>query len=59
MKLAGFFAGTWLLLGLLFLLVPGIDLAATGLFYTPGQGFSAGRLGAARRVKDSVPWITN
>ena len=39
MKQAGFYAGIWLLLGLLFLLVPAIDLAATGLFYVPGEGF--------------------
>ena len=58
MKQAGLFAGTWLLLGLLFLFVPGIDLAATGLFYTPGQGFPLAGWAPLAAVEDTVPWIT-
>ena len=58
MKQAGFFAGIWLLLGLLFLLVPGIDLAATGLFYVPGEGFPLGDWAPLKAVEDTVPWIT-
>jgi lipid A 4'-phosphatase len=58
MKQAGFFAGTWLLLGLLFLLVPSIDLAATGLFYVPGEGFPLGTWAPLEAVEDAVPWIT-
>jgi lipid A 4'-phosphatase len=58
MKRAGVYAGIWLLLGLLFLLVPGIDLAATGLFYVPGEGFPLGGWAPLETVEDAVPWIT-
>src|SRR3954469_18593712 len=58
MKHAGFFAGISLLLGLLFLLVPEIDLAATGLFYVPGEGFPLGAWAPLAVIEDTVPWIT-
>jgi lipid A 4'-phosphatase len=58
MKQAGFYAGISLLLGLLLLLVPAIDLAATGLFYVPGQGFPLGDWAPLVAVEDTVPWIT-
>jgi lipid A 4'-phosphatase len=58
MKQAGFFAGTWLLLGLLFLLFPKIDLAATGLFYVPGEGFPLADWAPLASVESAVPWIT-
>jgi lipid A 4'-phosphatase len=58
MKQVGFFAGAWLLLGLLFLLVPGLDLAATGFFYVPGEGFPLGNWAPLEAVEDAVPWIT-
>ena len=48
----------WLLLGLLFLLVPGIDLAATGLFYMPGEGFPLAGWAPLAAIEDTVPWIT-
>ncbi|MGE0260150.1 MAG: phosphatase PAP2 family protein [Alphaproteobacteria bacterium] len=58
MKLAGVFLGTWLLLGLLFLFVPAIDLAVTGLFYAPGQGFPLAGWAPLVIVEGAVPWIT-
>ncbi|MGD9615475.1 MAG: phosphatase PAP2 family protein [Alphaproteobacteria bacterium] len=58
MKQAGVYAGTWLLLGLLFLLVPGVDLAATGLFYVPGEGFPLAFWMPLVAVEEAVPWIT-
>ena len=58
MKRAGFYAGTWLLLGLLFLLFPAIDLAATGLFYVPGEGFPLAHWPPLVAVETAIPWIT-
>ena len=58
MKQAGLFAGIWLLLGFLFLLVPAIDLAVTGLFYIPGEGFPLAGWAPLAAVEDTVPWIT-
>ncbi len=58
MKQAALFVGTWLLLGLLFLLVPGIDLAAARLFYTPGMGFPLAGWAPVAALEDIVPWIT-
>jgi lipid A 4'-phosphatase len=58
MKQAGGFAGAWLLLGLLFLLVPEIDLAVTGLFYVPGEGFPLTGWAPLAAIEDTVPWIT-
>jgi lipid A 4'-phosphatase len=58
MKQAGLFAGASLLLGLLFLLVPAIDPAATGLFYMPGEGFPLSGRAPLVAIEDTVPWIT-
>jgi lipid A 4'-phosphatase len=58
MRPAGAFAGAWLLLGLLFLFVPGIDLAVTGLFYVPGGGFPLTGWVPLALVEEAVPWIT-
>jgi lipid A 4'-phosphatase len=58
MKQAGYFAGIWLLLGLLFLLFPTFDLAATGLFYVPGEGFPLAGWAPLVSVESAVPWIT-
>ena len=41
----------------LFLLAPGIDLWASGLFYRPGQGFFLANLGVVRALYRAVPWI--
>lgn len=41
----------------LFLLVPGIDLWASRLFYEPGHGFVLAHWEPARIVSDLVPWI--
>ena len=41
----------------LFLLAPGIDLWASGLFYRPGEGFFLANLGVVRALYRSVPWI--
>lgn len=40
----------------LFLLAPGIDLWATGLFYREGEGFFLGR--PLLPIHDAVPWLT-
>lgn len=58
MKQAGFHAAIWLPLGFLFLLVPGIDLGAAALFYTPGQGFPLAGWAPLEAVEDTIPWIT-
>ena len=58
MKQAGVFAAAWLLLGLLFLFVPGLDLAATGLFYVPGEGFPLAEWPPLAALENTVPWIT-
>lgn len=58
MKRAGLYGGLWLLLGLLFLIVPGIDLAATRLFYAPGEGFPLVGWTPLVFVEDAIPWIT-
>src|SRR5579859_2147094 len=41
----------------LFLLAPGIDLWASGLFYRPGEGFFLADLGVVRALYRAVPWI--
>lgn len=58
MKRAGLFVATWLLLGLLFLFVPEIDLAVTGLFHVPGEGFPLAGWEPLVAIEDTVPWIT-
>jgi lipid A 4'-phosphatase len=57
-KQAGCFAAICLLLGLLFLLAPDIDLAATGLFYVQGEGFPLASWTPLAAFEDTVPWIT-
>ena len=52
MKRAGFYAGTWLLLGLLFLLFPAIDLAANRAVLCTRRGISACPLAAAGSGRD-------
>lgn len=58
MKRAAFYAGAWLLVGLLFLLVPGIDPAVSRLFYVPGEGFPAVGWGPLQVLDNAIPWIT-
>lgn len=41
----------------LFLLAPGIDLWASGLFYRTGEGFFLANLGIVRALYRAVPWI--
>jgi lipid A 4'-phosphatase len=41
----------------LFLLAPGIDLWASGLFFRSGEGFFLADLGVVRALYRSVPWI--
>ena len=41
----------------LFLLAPGIDLWASGLFFRTGEGFFLADLGVVRALYRSVPWI--
>ena len=40
-----------------FLLAPGIDLWASGLFFRPGEGFFLANADAVRALYRSVPWI--
>lgn len=41
----------------LFLLAPGIDLWASGLFFRPGDGFFLANAGIVRVLYRAVPWI--
>jgi lipid A 4'-phosphatase len=41
----------------LFLLAPGIDLWASGLFFRPGEGFFLANVGVVRILYRAVPWI--
>jgi lipid A 4'-phosphatase len=58
MKRAALYTGVWLLVGLLFLFVPGIDLAASRLFYLPGEGFPLVGWAPLRLVEGTIPWLT-
>lgn len=40
-----------------FLLAPGLDLWASGLFYRPGEGFFLANTGVVRALYLAVPWI--
>ena len=40
-----------------FLLAPGLDLWASGLFFRPGEGFFLANAGVVRVLYRSVPWI--
>ena len=51
------YAGTCALIAALFLLFPGIDLAATRLFYDSAQGFFLADSTPAWIVEAGVPWI--
>jgi lipid A 4'-phosphatase len=51
------YAGTCALIAALFLLFPGIDLAATRLFYDSAQGFFLADSPPVRIVEAGVPWI--
>jgi len=41
----------------LFLLAPGIDLWASGLFFRAGEGFFLANVGPVRALYRLVPWI--
>jgi lipid A 4'-phosphatase len=62
MKAAGLYAGLCALIAALFLLLPGIDLAASRLFYgrlfyDGAQGFFLAGWAPLRTVEGAVPWI--
>ncbi|HKX07331.1 MAG TPA: phosphatase PAP2 family protein [Stellaceae bacterium] len=40
-----------------FLLAPGLDLWASGLFFRPGEGFFLANAGVVRALYRAVPWI--
>jgi lipid A 4'-phosphatase len=42
-----------------FLLFPGIDLWASGLFYRPGEGFFLAQWGLVRAIYAGVPYLTD
>jgi lipid A 4'-phosphatase len=52
-----FYVAAAALAGALFLLAPGVDLWASGLFYRPGDGFFLSQLGLVHALYGSVPWI--
>jgi len=52
------FCGAFLLIGLLFWLVPGIDLAASGVFYDPHSRFFLASTRPLLIVQHSIPWMT-
>lgn len=56
-ELAAAFLVPTALLGLLFLFAPGLDLAFTGLFYSPADGFTQNGAAWERLLYDSVDWI--
>jgi lipid A 4'-phosphatase len=53
------YAAALALAALLFLLFPGIDLWASGLFYRPGEGFFLGASWPARAVYAAVPYLVD
>jgi lipid A 4'-phosphatase len=57
MKAAGVYGGLWMLIAALFLLMPGIDLATSYLFYDGAKGFFLAGWLPLRAVEGSVPWI--
>ena len=57
MKAAMLYGGLWALIAALFLSMPGIDLAASHLFYDGAQGFYLAGWPPLRAVEGSVPWI--
>ena len=57
MKGAALYAGLCGLVAALFLAVPGIDLAVSGLFYDSAQGFFLADWPPLRLVEGLVPWL--
>jgi lipid A 4'-phosphatase len=51
------YAGAVVAATALFLLAPGVDLWAAGLFFRPGAGFFLAELGVVRALYRAVPWI--
>lgn len=49
----------FLVSALLFQLWPGIDLAVSGVFYTPGQGFALANDRALEVLRQSIWWMSN
>jgi len=58
MKTVALYIALCFALGLLFLLFPEIDLAATRLFYDPGHGFPLAYWAPVRIVTAAIPWLT-
>lgn len=48
-----------LLSALMFQLWPGIDLAVSGLFYTPGEGFGLAKDHALEVLRETIWWLSN
>ena len=57
MKGAALYAGLCGLVAALFLAVPGIDLAVSGLFYDGARGFFLANWLPLRVVEGAVPWL--
>jgi lipid A 4'-phosphatase len=57
MKAALLYGGLWAMMAALFLAIPGIDLAASRLFYNGAQGFFLAEWLPVRVIEGTVPWI--
>ncbi len=57
MRGVALYAGLCALAAALFLAVPGIDLAASGLFYDSAHGFFLANWAPLRLVEGAVPWL--
>ena len=58
MRTAELYLGLWFAIGLVFLLFPGVDLAATRLFYDPAHGFPLTDWAPLQFVRAAIPWLT-
>ena len=58
MKAAALYFGLSVVLGLVFLLLPGIDLDVSGWFYLSGQGFPLADWPPLLIFEHTIPWLT-
>jgi lipid A 4'-phosphatase len=58
MRTAAIYAVIWLALGLLFLFAPGIDIAASRLFYFPAHWFPLADWTPVQAITAAIPWLT-
>src|SRR5436305_10835839 len=58
MKIVIAYAALSAMLTLLFLLAPGLDLAAAGWFYDPAHGFYLAASWPVWLLENAIPWLT-